>query len=68
MFRLFNLGGPSITGVSVRVENLHLSGRVFALLILGTEIIRMVSDDWWVDGGAKSFAIGCCVFRFFGPK
>ncbi len=67
MFRLFNLGGPSFTGINVKIENLHLTGRTFALLILGGEIIRAVSPYGLVDGMAKALAVSLCLFRILAP-
>ena len=68
MLKLFNLGGPSFTGVNVKIENMNVSGRTFALIIFGIHLIQIFSGSTWVDGGMHTLAIGLCLIRMVGPK
>ena len=68
MFKGVSISGPSVTGVSLSIQNLHLSGRTFALLILGTEVVRFVSPYGWVDWSAKALAVSLCLVRILAPE
>ena len=67
MFKLFNLGGPSVTGINLKIENLHLTGKTFAGMILAAMIIKMFSDKWGIDFIMDTFIFACCIVRLITP-
>ena len=67
MFKLFNLGGPSVTGINVSIQSLNLSARTFALMILFGEVLRIWTPDW-IGAVIKGLVITFCVIRFVVPE
>ena len=68
LLKAFSISGPSVTGVQVSIQNLHLSGRTFALLMGFCWLFHWTLSDlgWW-PGPVPVLALCMCLVRIVAP-